>query len=1296
MRLRLTIQRHALPITNILWTARTQDPTSTSAHASATISQLLEDVNDIFQLESDDWGLEDYTVEVEGYECLHFQPIDSVLKEDDKVTIRALQTNDLRIRRLGGRHQITSDGRHLFDGVAFGRPYLRKTARPAFPIPPRKRRKLDLGHGQYIEDDSTSQGLLSGNHMVVDSAADFSRGEFDASINDDRMWQVAARQPTDKSGEDTYGNFETDESDSDFKSFSEEEGDEADLELSEELKALLDDDPSEQGKDEGKKYSPNPDKHQEANSFHATRQHKKRKRDSEYTSECASEDGRMGSMSGSKSPGAPSPTISSDKTTRNAASTPANSLNAGYDVDCAEQSKAQLDGLDDIYESSSSSDTGSSNSTSSESDSEASSSDFSSMASQTISSSSGSASEPESDSAAAIESESGSDSDSKSDSTSKDEGEITGASLAGMKVRQDLTDKAMSTLPAVSMSMHSAPGKGSTITRKNNQRQKKKKRLNILKAKGLLAPNAGFKELEAFDQNTSASPVTDNLAQVHDPENTFEARKLDLLERLMPRGVDSVAESDASGHISGEVPCDLTSGNGPASAQTLAPNSEDRHEVRSIRRAKLDLDSSRRMLFGSLGFKAPKTPADEQLLREKLARQGRAVTAGRAKHIITEENNASETYAKPVPERTASETWRDKIILLAVECEGKGQRLTTPPFPFVQRWQQGQQKNQPQGQPQEYHACNVEEQQSASATVDEPESGGFYVEGDTALDGVKLNGAIQNQLIVEAEELSKREEAKKSTAPDMPVVTEYDVLEELKAEDAVAGAVIAFKQLDMSKKTLWQPEISAYRTAKIQEVLEDGTLKILLAERDRTSLSLESDDHTGERVFSKFEMPIEEEEDEDGPDDGIREVLYGDLIEPKLVEGVMASSSVGQSTQIARSSTSGTKSDEEVSQVKGSANSIKSSVQEPSAQVVVSTPRQEEISKLIQEAGFHSSLDTELLQPTPLPPGIAGHADESSPASPQMSEKQYGNQPMNLDGAPSEADTADLDSPLFQGSDSSFIQQENDFYDSSINLEHKEHDSGFQGDQVDKDMGTPNSVAYPKISQLVIDESRTLPLNGKPDSARTHSASPIEIKRLDPDSEVLDKDDDSTFETEGSHFDSLKSIIPPSDDIAPKFDAASPAGSQITNPCLSELEGSASSEDDLPSLSEITSTARSGRISPPASEKAAPSERKASTSPKSPSSVDERTSGTQYHTQTETSSIFQPSQIPPGSQFVDLTLSSDPISAEHSDEDYPFMQRSSVRIKQSSSQVEPRKSFSSSAKTGNRRLIRGRTGRPRP
>ena len=56
-----------------------------AAGASATISQLLEQVNEILPLESEDWGIEDYAVEVGGFECLHFSELSQILKEDDEV-----------------------------------------------------------------------------------------------------------------------------------------------------------------------------------------------------------------------------------------------------------------------------------------------------------------------------------------------------------------------------------------------------------------------------------------------------------------------------------------------------------------------------------------------------------------------------------------------------------------------------------------------------------------------------------------------------------------------------------------------------------------------------------------------------------------------------------------------------------------------------------------------------------------------------------------------------------------------------------------------------------------------------------------------------------------------------------------------------------------------------------------------------------------------------------------------------------------------------------------------------------
>ena len=86
MRLRLTVQRHVLPPVQLLWTAGHILPAPyAAAGSSITISQFVEQVNDIIPLESDDWGLEDYVVELRGFECLHFSELGQVLKEDDEV-----------------------------------------------------------------------------------------------------------------------------------------------------------------------------------------------------------------------------------------------------------------------------------------------------------------------------------------------------------------------------------------------------------------------------------------------------------------------------------------------------------------------------------------------------------------------------------------------------------------------------------------------------------------------------------------------------------------------------------------------------------------------------------------------------------------------------------------------------------------------------------------------------------------------------------------------------------------------------------------------------------------------------------------------------------------------------------------------------------------------------------------------------------------------------------------------------------------------------------------------------------
>lgn len=79
----MTVKRHGLPDTRVIW--------HVDIGSSPTIFQLLERVNETIPIEScDQWGLEDYAVELKGsigtgFECLHFQEVGKVMKEDDEV-----------------------------------------------------------------------------------------------------------------------------------------------------------------------------------------------------------------------------------------------------------------------------------------------------------------------------------------------------------------------------------------------------------------------------------------------------------------------------------------------------------------------------------------------------------------------------------------------------------------------------------------------------------------------------------------------------------------------------------------------------------------------------------------------------------------------------------------------------------------------------------------------------------------------------------------------------------------------------------------------------------------------------------------------------------------------------------------------------------------------------------------------------------------------------------------------------------------------------------------------------------
>lgn len=82
MRIRLTIQRNRLDSVEVLWIIP-EDSYKSPWH---TISRWLAEVDEAFPLETDEWGLEDYVVHIQGFECLHFKTTGDVFRNGDHVT----------------------------------------------------------------------------------------------------------------------------------------------------------------------------------------------------------------------------------------------------------------------------------------------------------------------------------------------------------------------------------------------------------------------------------------------------------------------------------------------------------------------------------------------------------------------------------------------------------------------------------------------------------------------------------------------------------------------------------------------------------------------------------------------------------------------------------------------------------------------------------------------------------------------------------------------------------------------------------------------------------------------------------------------------------------------------------------------------------------------------------------------------------------------------------------------------------------------------------------------------------
>ena len=918
-----------------------------------------------------------------------------------------MQTPDLRVRKISGRHQISEDGKHLIDGVAFGRQFLRKAARPPIRISPRKRRRLTCD-----EDDEINSDAQADNRQAIVRAG----------------------------FENTDGRSLEEEGDDDEDDFA--PGDEAGME--EELEGLEKDlnagtgaqaPPEHLGRSRRKTRSQstpeglgllklvdedgrpfpgiysNPllDVYSQDEPSQRISALKVRKRgqmqsrqflksrikgnaqDSSVTPESP---GRRDSSGSNKSvrfedvEQATPVTIresedsddeddgdfepdETDESDKENADPQANGKNPQKDdVDSSDTTSSTFSEFD----SSNSDDTSSSGSSSSSTDSD---SDSESDSEPEELSSSAPAHNDDVSGSFSSESTSSDSSSSSSELNSQIED-----SHKPSQISPNTSVDEIQSIPYKAPQPMKPPGTGKKGTRMRNQRRKETLALRKLISNGILPDNSTKLDMRRF-QGEKRAPTVEGDSQRQEArkdadEAAFQPKRNALLESIASGEVSRDQESDqAQTALNQQEDSSVTIGNNKAtvsavnqevSVKSVALNSEEQEQpspnvqvqdsnqegvlvesnasardaesgkreqqvdetdqdttaakevandagyTASVnqnasamsdsqpRRSKLDLASSKRLLFGSLGLKAPKTKEEASSLQAELNKKIKPVTKLRV-----------DPEAEKMTVDIEDESWKDKIELSAVECCYDGVEYSAPPFPFVQRWDPQQQRgyrntnswkrtkekkrkrNDKNYYEDQYDdSFNDDTQRKSARRQDyEPPVGMSEYEAEAPAQGLDSGGDVNvrahssqdpqaaiNQLVRET--IDSADDARAAVEADdvSALPTDLSSCAPLTKDDCKQGAVIAFKKIEMSLANGWQPYISEHRTAIIDCMLEDGTLQMTWSKRDQPDGDKQYDNETGERIYGKFEMPGYDDED---CDPSKVDIVFTELIEPKLV-----------------------------------------------------------------------------------------------------------------------------------------------------------------------------------------------------------------------------------------------------------------------------------------------------------------------------------------------------------------------------------------------------------------------------
>lgn len=460
------------------------------------------------------------------------------------------------------------------------------------------------------------------------------------------------------------------------------------------------------------------------------------------------------------------------------------------------------------------------------------------------------------------------------------------------------------------------PFKGKTQTQLRNQRRRQKKkavkeRLSLLQRlngdkidrdeveKPIASPKIGVIGLHNHPHRLSNTSLVDVLS----PNPSRKGASAVTIEEAAMSAGGTTIETMGNDFLNGQSLelQDFEYSTSQTSTSAMAKNVESaaKNAKTPERRSKLDLASSRRMLFGSLGVRTPKTKGDETETREKLMKGFRLMKEPRSQGV------AEANELLPVEGSEENESWADKIILKAVECCQEGIELNTPPFPFVQRWDPQQQggykgfgggryrKNKKRKRNNsQFYAPDFSQEAEYGQLLehDQPPSGVEDLKGKDAAasaedqpatddQGIDVHVVQSNSKSTKESDASAKDSPVGTNSEDLPMLPEdMSTCVSLTVELSLPGAIIAFKQLDMSEKTKWQPKVSEYRTATVDHLMDNGMLRMTLAQRDRSQKQIQ---RSSERIYSKFEMPGLNEEE--ACEDGVIELSFAELIEPKLI-----------------------------------------------------------------------------------------------------------------------------------------------------------------------------------------------------------------------------------------------------------------------------------------------------------------------------------------------------------------------------------------------------------------------------